>query len=158
MAKNNTRTGTLVVSAIAPVTLDGAVTVNDAGVSIHAREFGRQTRIEQFFPWNQVLAYSDEGDGFVVVQQEQEQAVFNGSIETASDGSVSVTTEGGRVITSGSHPGASIKVVYDGEDGPTTVVGKEGRRRSARLDNKTAKAASSEKSASKKKKDSGKRR
>lgn len=150
MAKSNT-TGTLVVSTRTAVMHEGEVTsVGDDGVSILCREFGRQTRVENFYPYNSVVAHSSEGEGFVLALEEEHVAVYNGVIEK-SDGVVSVTTEGGITVSAGNAPGMTYKIIYDGEEGPTTVLGKEGRRRSGRLDSKASKKAPKVEKSSKKK-------
>ena len=158
----NKKTGTLIVSSRSVVVHEGNVEhISDSGVTILSREFGRQTKVENFYSFSNIVAHSDVGPGFVAVIEDEPIVVYNGNI-TTDKGEVSVETEGGRVITVGDATGISYRIIYDGDDGPTTVIGKEGRRRSNKLDTRTEresekKPAKSDKK-SDKKKPVGKRR
>jgi hypothetical protein len=138
----NAQTGTLVVYATALSKVEGTVSaVTESGVTIHAREYGRQTKTERFYSWKQIAAATDEGEGFVVVKVDQPVINYNGTIEHGKSGEVSVITEGGRTITVGEHPDMRFEIIYDDEKGPTTTIGKDGSRQSARLDRLTEKHA-----------------
>lgn len=166
MAKNS-KTGTLVISTRTAIQHDGVVeSVSEAGVTVTSREFGRQTKTEKFFPHHMIIAHSDEGEGFVVVEEDQPVVVFHGTVSTDGD-TITVETEGGRTVSSGSFKGMTYQVIYDGEGGLTTL-GKEGKRRAARFDTKserssgsakkTKKADKADKKEKSKKKVAGKRR
>lgn len=158
MAKNS-KTGTVVVSARNVIRFDGTVlSVADEGVTIETREFGRQTKNEVFVPTANIIAHSDEGpDGFIVTVDEEVLAVYNGTVEIVK-GITSVITEGGRAITVAGSSAASVKIIYDKDGSPVTTLGKEGARRSDRLDRQTAKEAPAKKEKKVKTEKSGKRR
>jgi len=159
---SNKQYGTIIVTGRMPVTHEGIVQVSAGGVRVSAREFGRQTRVDKYYTWPDVIAHSDDGEGFVTVMEDIPVVVFNG-IASSDDDSISVETEGGRVITAFPARGnaVSTRLEYDSdESGPSTTLGKEGKRRSARFDTKSERSDSKPKKTSVAKKTSkaGKRR
>jgi hypothetical protein len=158
MAKN--RLGVLVVHAAGFEELLGNVTtVSENGVTIEAREFGKQTRQEYFFPKERIIAHSDEGEGFVTVVKETVAACFLGKV---LEGDVGVETDSGRIIMAGSFPGNRTEIIYQDEN-LSSLFAKEGRRRSGRFDTKSERSSEkpskkSSKEETPKKKKIGKRR
>jgi len=132
MAKSNGQNGAVVVTALVPVQYDGTVlAVTKAGVKIETRDLGKQSAVERFFGKNEIVAHTNEGEGFVVVMESRPVAAFHGDV--TADGNVTVTLEGKREIVFNQVANTQLRVDFDVNDAPSSTAAKIAKRNTDKL-------------------------
>lgn len=135
MAKSNGQPGSVVAYATYPVKYEGTVTsVTDLGVTIQTRAYGKQTDVGRFFATKDIVAHTDEGVGFVVVNENRAIETTHGDV-AITEQEIVVTLENGRAVSFlPDTEAANIQVHFDTEDGKqTSTEANIGKRNSAKL-------------------------
>lgn len=121
MAKSNGQLGAVVSYATIPVNYDGEVlSVTKIGVSITTRAFGKQTMVDRFFSAADIVAHSDVGPGFVVVNESRAVTSYHGDV-VVEDNKITVTLENGTVLSFlPNTTGVRTQVHFDTDDSKQT--------------------------------------
>jgi hypothetical protein len=132
MAKSNGQVGAVIASALVPVRFDGVVqSVTKAGVKIETRDLGKQSAVERFFATADIIAHTNEGEGFVLAYQSRPIASFYGDV--TAENNVVVTLEGKRDITFFANKNHQLRVDYDANELPSSTEAKLAKRETDKL-------------------------
>src|SRR4051812_5919610 len=99
MAKN-TQTGAVVALATIAVTYEGTVlSVSKTGIKMATRDLGKQTTVDRFFHMNDVVSFTNEGEGKITVLEDRMIAGAHGEVTDSENGTIVVDIGEKRTIS-----------------------------------------------------------